>query len=95
MQSEAEAGSLLRMEGDEVPAFLSLKMSPHQIGVPDMLFAAKLKDLYPRRVLLWGVQPEWLDIGLELSPPVAARVDEVVGEVVRQLEEWGIEAERQ
>ncbi len=95
VQSEAEAGSLLRMEGDEVPAFLSLKMSPHQIGVPDMLFAAKLKDLYPRRVLLWGVQPEWLDIGLELSPPVAARVDEVVGEVVRQLEEWGIEAERQ
>ncbi len=47
-------------------------MSPHQIGIPDMLFAAKLKDLYPRDVVLWGVQPAHLDTGLELSPAVAA-----------------------
>jgi hydrogenase maturation protease len=46
-----EPGTLLRLEGDEVPAFLSIKISPHQIGIPDMLFAAKLKDLYPRNVV--------------------------------------------
>jgi hydrogenase maturation protease len=52
------------MEGDEIPSFLSIKMSPHQVGIPDMLFAAKLKDLYPRNVVLWGIQPAILDIGL-------------------------------
>jgi len=84
-----EPGTLLRMEGDEVPSFLSIKMSPHQIGIPDMLFAARLKDLYPRNVVLWGVQPAVLDTGLELSPPVAAQVNALVDEVVEQLVQWG------
>ena len=87
-----EPGTLLRLEGDEVPAFLSVKISPHQIGIPDMLFAAKLKDLYPRNVVLWGVQPGVLDIGLDLSPPVAARVDELVEKVVDELRRLGVEA---
>jgi hydrogenase maturation protease len=82
-------GTLLRLEGDAVPSFLSIKISPHQIGIPDMLFAAKLKDLYPRNVVLWGVQPAVLDIGLELSAPVAAQVDILVDEVVEQLVQWG------
>ena len=84
-----EPGTLLRLEGDEVPSFLSIKMSPHQIGIPDMLFAARLKDLYPRNVVLWGVQPAVLDTGLELSPPVAAQVNVLVDKVVEQLVQWG------
>ena len=85
-----EPGTLLRLEGDEVPAFLSIKVSPHQIGIPDMLFAAKLKDLYPRHVVLWGVQPGVLETGLELSPPVAAQVEVLVGKIVEELERWGL-----
>jgi hydrogenase maturation protease len=84
-----EPGTLLRLEGDEVPSFLSIKMSPHQIGIPDMLFAARLKDLYPPNVVLWGVQPAVLDTGLELSPPVAAQVNALVDKVVEQLVQWG------
>ncbi len=84
-----EPGALLRLEGDEVPAFLSVKISPHQIGIPDMLFAAKLKDLYPRNVVLWGVQPGTLNVGLDLSPPVAAQVDALVEKAVEELARWG------
>jgi hydrogenase maturation protease len=89
VEMDAEPGTLLRMEGDDVPSFLSIKMSPHQIGIPDMLFAAKLKDIYPNNVVLWGVQPELLEIGLELSPAVAAQVDGLVDRVVDQLVQWG------
>jgi hydrogenase maturation protease len=84
-----EPGSLLRLEGDEVPSYLSIKISPHQVGIPDMLLAAKLKDLYPRNVVLWGVQPGVLDAGLELSPPVAAQLDTLVKKVVEELAQWG------
>jgi len=90
VETGKESGTLLRLEGEEVPAFLSIKMSPHQIGVPDMLFAAKLKDLYPERIVLWGVQPENLDIGLDLSPVVAAQVETLVDNVISELENWGI-----
>lgn len=83
-------GTLIRLAGDEVPAFFSLKMSPHQVGVPDMLFAAKLRDLYPEEVVLWGVQPGSLEIGLELSPPVAAQLESLVARVVEELIRWGV-----
>lgn len=82
-------GTLIRLAGDEVPAFFSLKMSPHQVGVPDMLFAAKLRDLYPQEIVLWGVQPGSLEIGLELSPPVAAQLESLVARVMEELERWG------
>jgi hydrogenase maturation protease len=84
-----EPGTLLRLEGDEVPSFLSIKMSPHQIGVPDMLFAAKLKGIDPPNIVLWGIQPGVLDVGLELSPAVAAQLDVLVRRVLEQLEQWG------
>jgi len=61
---------------------------PHEIGVPDTLFAAKLKDVYPRNVALWGVQPAWLEMGLELLPVVQAQVDILVNKMVEQLEQW-------
>jgi hydrogenase maturation protease len=85
-----EPGTLLRLEGDDVPAFLSLKMSPHHIGVPDMLAAARLMDTYPRHVVLWGVQPGLLEPGLELSPPVAAQVDVLAEKALQELACWGL-----
>ncbi len=69
--------------------FLSVKMSPHQIGIPDMLFAAKLKGIYPPHIVLWGVQPGLLAIGLELSAAVAAQVDVLVDRAVEELRHWG------
>lgn len=89
VETRKDPGSLVRLEGDEVPAFLSMKMSPHQIGVPDMLAAAKLKDVFPKRLVLWGIQPELLEIGLDLSPTIAAKVDTIIQHVLEQLETWG------
>lgn len=83
-------GTLIRLAGEEVPAYFSFKMSPHQVGVPDMLFAAKLRDMYPEEVVLLGVQPGSLEIGLELSPSVAAQVEPLVGKVMEELERWGV-----
>lgn len=91
VEMDQPPGALLRLEGEEVPSFLSVNMSPHQIGVPDMLFAAKLKGIAPPEIVLWGVQPGLLDIGLDLSPPVAAQVDVLVAHVRDELRRWGRE----
>jgi hydrogenase maturation protease len=84
-------GTLMRLEGEDVPAHLALKMSPHQIGLPDMLFAAKLRDIYPEHVVIWGVQPATTEVSLELSPSVAAQVDVLVEKVITELARWGLE----
>lgn len=82
-------GSLLRLEDDEVPNFLSIRISPHEIGIPDMLFAAKLKGIYPPKVVLWGIQPERIEIGTDLSTTIATEVDALVDKVIEELEQWG------
>lgn len=86
------AGSVIRLADEQVPAFLARKVSPHQVGIPDMLFAAQLRDLYPQQIVLWGVQPAWLELGLDLSPPVAARLDFLVEAVCAELTAWGVES---
>lgn len=90
-----EPGSLMRMADDEVPSYMTFKMSPHHIGIPDMLFAAKLKGLYPPNVVLWGVQPEFVDIGLDLSESVAKQVDPLLDHILEELQQWGVILEPQ
>jgi hydrogenase maturation protease len=89
IQADREPGYLLRLTNDEVPAFLSMKMSPHQIGVPDMLATAKLRGTTPPNIVLWGVQPERIEIGMELSETLAPLVDVMVGKIVEELQKWG------
>lgn len=89
VETHKKAGTIIRLEGEEVPAFLALKISPHQIGVPDMLAAARFKDLYPKRLILWGIQPELLEIGVDLSPLIESKVDALVENMVEQLKAWG------
>ena len=86
-----EAGTMIRLEGDEVPAFMSIKISPHQIGVPDMLAAAKMKDIYPKRLVLWGIQPDVITLSLDLSPALASKVDSLTIKLVDELHGWGYE----
>jgi len=79
-------GTLVRLAGEEVPAYLSLKISPHDIGLPDLLFAAKLRDLYPDEVVVWGIQPASMGVGLDLSPPVSGQLHALVQKVLEELE---------
>lgn len=84
-----EAGTVIRLEGEEVPAFMSLKISPHQMGVPDMLAAAKMKDIFPKRIVLWGIQPQLITLGLDLSPLLASKVEFLVEKLMGELRAWG------
>jgi hydrogenase maturation protease len=91
LEMGAEPGEIVRLENDEVPAFLSVKLSPHQMGLADLLAAARLRGLYPGQLVLWGVQPAVMRPGLALSPSAAAQVEVLVGKVLAELRQWGIE----
>jgi hydrogenase maturation protease len=94
VQAGQEPGTIVRLAGDEVPAFLAVKLSPHQMAVPDLLAAARLRDRYPSQVVLWGIQPGPITTTLELSPPIAAQLDTLVDRVLADLGRWGIEPTR-
>jgi hydrogenase maturation protease len=95
VQARKPPGTLVRMVGDEIPIFLDAsKVSPHQEGLQDLLAVAVLKGYLPDEVVFWGAQIESLGVGLELSAPVAAQVDALVGKVLEELGRWGVGAQR-
>ncbi len=90
VQMDAPPGTVARLEGEQVPAVLNLKYSPHQAGLSDLLAAARLLGRSPAEVVLWGVQPASLEVGLELSPIVAAQVENLIRNVLAELQRWGV-----
>jgi len=80
-------GSIIRLDGDQIPAYLSLKISPHDIGLPDLLATAKLRDLYPENIVAFGIQPASLELGVDLSPEVAANVDALIELIKKEVTE--------
>ena len=86
-----EPGTIDTIEGDKIPAFLSSKLSVHQIGLPDTLFAAKLMDISPPEMCLIGIQPESMETSTELSDIVGNKMDALIDKVLYKLKQWGVE----
>jgi hydrogenase maturation protease len=84
-------GALQVLRDGEVPAWGSLKLSPHQTGMEELLAIAQLAGTAPESVVLVGVQPERLDdFGGSLRPAVRARIPEAIAAAVRELAAWGL-----
>ena len=71
-------GSLIRLEGDAIPAVLAPKLSMHQVGLQELLAAGSFSGSLPERVVLLGLQPENVDWGLDLTPTIEAAMDKLV-----------------
>jgi hydrogenase maturation protease len=78
-------GTVSVLRDASVQAALSGHVSPHQIGVGDLVAAARLMGTMPRRLTLIGIQPGEIAVGLELTEPVAAAIDEAIELVRREL----------
>lgn len=83
------AGTIVRLSGDEIPLALATKVSPHQMGLKDLLTVADLQGHAPREMVLWGVQPGSIEMAMELTPEVAAAIEPLEVHVLRELAGWG------
>jgi hypothetical protein len=61
-------------------------MTPHDVGLADLLDAARLTDAWREELVLHGAQPGSVAIGAELTPPVAAGLDSIVDAIEAELE---------
>lgn len=84
-------GTLKVLRDGEVPAWGSVKLSPHQTGFEELLAVAQLRGTAPESIVLIGVQPERIDdFGGSLRPAVKSRIPEAVSVAVRELAAWGL-----
>lgn len=86
-----EPGTIAVIEDNDIPAFVSTKLSIHQIGLPDVIYALKLMDLTPPRMTLIGIQPESLETGLGMSDAINSNFGQFLNAIINKLNEWGVE----
>lgn len=82
-------GEVMILNEEEIPSYSKRKVSPHQMEVGDLLAVAAMSDLSFEEVILVGIQPASMELSTELSPAVAAHVDDVVEKILARLREWG------
>jgi len=80
-----EPGTVVRIEGDDVRATFSERISPHQLGISDVLAACSLTGEMPGNLVLFGVEPKDMQTSLNLSDEVAASLPKLIDSVAREL----------
>jgi hydrogenase maturation protease len=89
---EAEPGSMHYYSTEDVKlGNIQTKMSPHQLGLLEILEICKLRDAAPECVEFYCVVPKDLDTSLDLSDVVAPRVPEIAEKVLARLDKLGIQ----
>jgi hydrogenase maturation protease len=77
-------GTPVRLEGDDAELAVGERLSPHQIGVADLLAAARLIGCHPETLVLVGLVPASTELGIGCSPPVAAALPALVARVAAE-----------
>lgn len=89
VRTDRAPGTLVRIDGEDVMDAVRDRLSPHQVGVADVLEAARLIDRYPSVVTLLGLVPEALNLDLSRSPAVEAALDQLVAAVANEMDGLG------
>ena len=90
-----EPGTLYRLERDDLPKGLRAKQSAHDSDLIEALNLCALLDATPKSCVVLGVEPADIQpYGLELTPAVAAKVDDLVLRVLDELDHLGVRAEK-
>ncbi len=83
-----ESGLRVHIYHNEIPAIIQKKMSSHQTGLSELLAMAKLHNQMPDELVLIGIPPVNLDMGIGLSPPIEALVPDVLSTVQSLINNW-------
>ena len=83
-----EGGTIIELRGDDIPAYYGIKMSIHQLGFQEVLLASKLRERYPKHIVMFGMQPTSLELGIGLSETNEAKLPELVKVVEQQVTAW-------
>jgi hydrogenase maturation protease len=94
VQTGEAPGTLIELRGDRVPVYFGLRVSPHQLGLSDVLATLELSGETPAEVTVLGLVPHSLEMSLELSAPIQERLPSLVEAAVAELDRIGYPPKR-
>jgi hydrogenase maturation protease len=90
VKNQQAPGTLYRLADEQVPRRVLAKQSMHQLDLPEVLALCSAIDKNPHTVVV-GIEPEEIsNMNVELTPAIAAKVDDLVRMVLTELERLGI-----
>ena len=94
VDAPGEPGTLLRYEKEDfMLGRIPLKLSPHQIGIQEVLYLSEMRGYSPQQVSLLGVIASSMEPGVELSPTLTPRLRDVAHIIVDELRASGTNVE--
>ena len=87
-------GQAVRIDRSQLGAAFSQCLSPHELGLNDLLGALELLGERPEQVTVIGMEPGSLEMNLELSDPVSKGLPAMVAVIAKELADWGIPLRR-
>lgn len=92
VDAKGEPGEIYRYEKEDfMLGMLPIKMSPHQIGIQEVLVLTELRERSPKKVSLLGIIPQSYDAGVELSPLLKGKMPELAKILVDEIRKTGAE----
>ena len=88
---QEEPGYIGTLYNEEIHYKFNTKLSLHHAGLADVLSVIKLTDIPSPDMMLIGVQPLHVKMGINLSDKIADKMEQLLNTVIEKLEEWGIE----
>ena len=81
-----QPGSIYRFEIEDCPPYPDIfKTSVHQISILEVINLSSLIGSTPRTTII-GIEPACMEMGMELSPAVAAKVPRVIQMIKEEVE---------
>ena len=94
VEAAGSPGDILRFTKEDIMLNrLPMKLSPHQIGIQEVLFLSELRGTCPKEVTIIGAIPQSLEPGAELTPLLEGRLKEVAWRLVYELTASGEQVE--
>ena len=88
--NDASPGEIYTFSAEDVKnEKIQTRMSPHQLGILEILDICKLRGIVPETVEFFCVIPKNIEMGLELSEEVGSQVEKISEKLVECLREMG------
>ena len=85
-----QPGEIVVLHDEQVPTFFSRKISPHQLGICDVLSALKLTDEFPQNLCLIGIQPESLEASIGLTETIQKAMPKIFATLNQVIAKYGL-----
>ena len=85
VQSDCEAGTVLRFTAEDLVRPDQASMSLHEIGLAESLIMTRQLKCEPKEVVIFGIKPKSIECGLELSEEVMSSVPKVIELILAEI----------